>query len=98
VTIVLDRPFAWPLIAGWLEWITALRGPDILRIKGLVAVEGEPGPVLVQGVQHVFFPPRVLPDWPDADRRSRIVVIARGVPEAALRASFDRFAQAHEAA
>ena len=91
-SLVFDGPIRWEVLSAWLDWMTALRGPDMLRMKGIVAVEGCEGPVLVQGVQHVFYPPKVLPDWPDADRRSRLVVIARDVPAEAIRASFDRFA------
>jgi G3E family GTPase len=59
--------------------LTSLRGPDLLRVKGLVNVEGEAGPVVVQGVQHIFHPPARLPAWSDEDRRSRIVFITRGI-------------------
>lgn len=90
-SIVLDHPVRWSQFRAWLEWITAMRGPDVLRIKGLVAIEGIDGPVLVQGVQHVFTPPVTLADWPGDDRRSRIVVIARDIPQGAIRASLERF-------
>ncbi|MGE0628158.1 MAG: GTP-binding protein [Hyphomicrobiaceae bacterium] len=96
VSIVIDEPVAWPVLSGWLEWLAALRGPDILRIKGLVAVEGFDGPVLIQGVQHVFHPPRVLPDWPGGDDRSRLIVIARNIPAEALRNSLT-FYRHHQA-
>ena len=90
-SIILDHPVPWDKLAAWLDWLTAMRGADVLRIKGLVAVDGFAGPVLVHGVQHVFSPPKVLSDWPDDDHRSRIVVIARDIPEAAIRASLDCF-------
>lgn len=96
-SLILDGPVRWEVLSAWLDWMTALRGPDVLRIKGIVAVAGCKGPVLVQGVQHVFYPPKVLPGWPDADHRSRLVVIARDVPAEAIRASFARFV-AEEAA
>lgn len=90
-SIVLDAPLPWDVLSAWLDWLTAMRGADVLRIKGLVSVQGIEGPVLVQGVQHVFSPPRILSDWPDDDRRSRIVLIARDIPEAALRRSLEVF-------
>jgi len=71
-----------------MELLTSLRGPDLLRVKGLVNVEGEPGPVVVQGVQHVFHPPVTLAAWPSDDRRSRLVFITRGIDEAAVSAAF----------
>ncbi len=98
VSIVIDTPLPWAHLKGWLEWLTALRGPDVLRIKGLVRVEGFSGPVLIHGVQHVFHAPRVLPDWPDADHRSRIIIIARDIPQAALRASLTAYRQLQAAA
>jgi G3E family GTPase len=59
--------------------LTTLRGADLLRVKGLVAVEGCRGPVVVHAVQHVAHRPVELEDWPDADRGSRLVFITRGI-------------------
>ena len=71
-------PFGWQAFTAAMELLTSLRGPDLLRVKGLVNVEGEPGPVVVQGVQHVFHPPVTLAAWPSDDRRSRLVFITAG--------------------
>ncbi|MGI9523368.1 MAG: CobW family GTP-binding protein, partial [Hyphomicrobiaceae bacterium] len=90
-SIVIDGSLRWQTLKDWLEWLTAMRGPDVLRIKGLVRVAGFKGPILVHGVQHVFHTPRELADWPDDDERSRIVLIARDIPEIALRASLSHF-------
>ena len=62
--------------------LTALRGPDLLRVKGIVAIEECRGPVVVHAVQHVAHPPVELEDWPDADHRSRLVFVTRGLPRA----------------
>ena len=40
---------------------------------------GEPGPLVVQAVQHVVSPPYALSAWPSEDRSSRVVVITRGM-------------------
>jgi len=87
-TLRFDRPFAWQTFAASMELLTSLRGPDLLRVKGLLNVEGEAGPVLVQGVQHVFHPPVTLAAWPSDDRGSRLVFITRGIDEQAVRALF----------
>ena len=91
VSIVLEAALPWSALTAWLEWLVSMRGPDILRIKGLLRVQGYDGPVLVQGVQHVFHTPVALPEWPDDDQRSRIVIIARDIPETALRESLAKF-------
>ena len=59
-------------------------------MKGLVRLSTEPDrPLLLQGVQHVLHPPRLLDAWPDQDHRTRLVFIGRKLDEAAIRALFD---------
>jgi G3E family GTPase len=69
------------------------RGGDVLRVKGFLDVGG-PGPVLLNGVQHVVHPPEHLPAWPDEDHRSRLVFIGRGIDRAGLEASLRVFSVA----
>ena len=64
--------------------MASLKGPDLLRVKGIVHVAGRAGPVVIHGVQHVFHPPVELKAWPDADRRTRIVFITRNIKAEAL--------------
>ncbi len=87
--ITLDAPIAWSALQHWLQSITSLRGADLLRMKGIVNVAGLPGPVVVQGVQHLLHPPVRMARWPDGDRQTRIVFITRDIPEAALRKSLE---------
>jgi len=75
-----ERPMAWESFTQCLDVLTALRGPDLLRVKGLVNVEGKSGPMVVQGVQHLFHPPIELAAWPGEDRTTRLVFITRGIP------------------
>jgi len=75
-----DRPMPWEAFTQCLEVLTALRGPDLLRVKGLVNVAGKAGPMVVQGVQHLFHPPLELAAWPGTDRSTRLVFITRGIP------------------
>lgn len=75
-----DKPMPWAAFTQGMEVLTALRGPDLLRVKGLVNVEGKSGPMIVQGVQHLFHPPLELAAWPGADRSTRLVFITRGIP------------------
>ena len=83
-----DAPIAWEPFARAMETLLALRGPDLLRIKGLLNVAGCRGPVLVQAVMHLAHPPVELEAWPDDERTSRIVFITRNVPEGAVRELF----------
>ena len=83
-----ERPFTWATFSQCMEVLTAMRGPDLLRVKGLVNVEGRHGPLVVQGVQHLFHPPIELADWPSADRSTRIVFITRGIERATVETLF----------
>jgi G3E family GTPase len=83
-----DEPFTWEGLNAALQALTSLRGPDLLRVKGIVHVAGERGPVVLQGAQHVFHPPVTLDSGQDVDPRSRIVFIVRNIPRASIEALF----------
>ena len=73
-----DEPFTWDGLNAVLQTLASLRGPDMLRMKGIVRVQGEKGPVVIQGAQHVFHPPVTLEGSSD-EPRSRIVFIVRNI-------------------
>jgi G3E family GTPase len=87
-----QKPVEWPVFARTMETLTALRGTDLLRVKGILNVAGCQGPVVVQYVQHLGHPPVELqtwPDsWPDNDRNGRVVFITRHIPESRVRNLF----------
>jgi G3E family GTPase len=84
-----SAPIAWAAFERAMETLIALRGADLLRVKGFLAVEGCRGPVVVQIVQHLAHPPVELASWPDGSRASRLVFITRDITEAQVRALID---------
>jgi G3E family GTPase len=90
VSFVLTEtaPLEWMPFARAMETLIALRGRDLLRVKGFLDVVGCRGPVLVQFVQHLAHPPLELQTWPNGERASRLVFITRGLGEAPVRALF----------
>ena len=80
----LDKVATWQGYAAWLEAVRSLRGADLLRVKGLLAIEDPLRPYVIQGVQHVFSPPVRLPAWPSGDRRSRLIFITRDLDRATI--------------
>lgn len=88
-TLVFEHAFSWGELTAALNLLCDLRGADLLRVKGLMALRDCRGPVLVHAVQHIVHRPTELEDWPDADRRSRLVFITRGLDRAAVQALFD---------
>ena len=86
--VLRPQKLRWPAFSKTMDTLTALRGPDLLRVKGFLNVEGCEGPVLVQFVQHLAHAPVELAQWPDADRQSRLVFITRNLPEEKVRTLF----------
>jgi G3E family GTPase len=80
-----DAPLPWDAFARSMDTLIALRGPDLLRVKGFLNVAGCRGPVVVQVVQHLAHPPVELAAWPDRDRTSRLVFITRNISERQVR-------------
>ncbi|KMZ13420.1 putative metal chaperone, involved in Zn homeostasis, GTPase [Candidatus Burkholderia humilis] len=90
----LKEPIPEVVLAAWLETLLRFAGSNILRVKGILNVEGHDRPYVIQGVQHIFHPPISLPAWPDDDHRSRVVFITRDVDRQAIEETFDAFRQA----
>ncbi len=83
LSLRFPRPFTWAAFSSAMELLATLRGPDMLRVKGIVNVEGQP--VVVQGVQHIFHEPVHLDRWPSEDHDTRLVFITRNIEAETIR-------------
>ena len=83
-TLFHDAPASAQTLATWLTLLANFRGANLLRVKGLINVDGRP--VIVQAVQTIIHEPVELDEWPGADRRSQVVFIVRD----ADRSQFER--------
>jgi G3E family GTPase len=83
-----DRAMSWAVFARSMDTLMELRGPDLLRAKGFLNLDGCKGPVVVQFVQHLAPPPVELEFWPDENRQSRVVFITRNISEKQVRGLF----------
>ncbi|MFD2265511.1 CobW family GTP-binding protein [Lacibacterium aquatile] len=90
ICLTRDEPLDWEAFALWAQSLATYRGEDLLRMKAMLNVKGKDKPVVVHGVQHLFHAPVELPEWPDADHRSRIVLIVRDITQAALEDGLDK--------
>jgi G3E family GTPase len=86
-----NEPVDWTRFGIWLTMLLHRHGDVLLRVKGILNVADAETPVAVHAVQHLVHPPRHLGAWPDADRRSRLVFIARGLDPAVIERSFRAF-------
>jgi G3E family GTPase len=83
-----DTPLIWDRVAGALDRMAEFGGNKLLRIKGILDIEGSDRPVVVHGVQHLFHPPSLLDSWPGPERVSRIVFITNGIERDAVDQTF----------
>ena len=87
--VTFDEPLDWKQVNLWLAALRERHGEQLLRVKGILNLDDEAQPVVIHGVHHVFHSPARLADWPDADRRSRIVFITRELDDATIRSFWE---------
>ena len=92
-SIVHDRPVDPMALDMFIDLLRSAHGEKLLRMKGIVLMSNSPDrPLVLHGVQSVFHPPERLPAWPEAaERRTRLVLITKDLPEAFVRDLFDAF-------
>lgn len=76
-----------------IEAFVDRHGAAVVRMKGMVAIEGRPGPAVVQAAAGTLYPVRLLPRWPDG-ASSALVIVARGLDEAQARGALEELAAA----
>jgi G3E family GTPase len=91
LTIARSEPLDWMAFSVWLTMLLHARGEEVLRIKGVLGLQGGDA-VSVNGVQHIVHPPEHVPAAAaDGPQSTRLVVIARGVAPELIERSFDVF-------
>lgn len=86
VCLDLEQPVDGAAFTAWLQDVVARDGPRILRLKGIVDVQGEPRRLVVQGV-HMLLEGEPQRAWRAGEARmTRLVFIGRELDAPALRA------------
>ena len=91
LALSIEEPVDWTRFGIWLTMLLHRHGDAMLRIKGILNIADAVTPVAVHAVQHLVHTPRHLEAWPDEDRRSRLVFIARGLDPEVIERSFWAF-------
>jgi G3E family GTPase len=81
-TLSFERPIPWAGLIAAMEMLLSFRGEDLLRVKGVLNLEGQAQPIVLQSVQTLLYPPARLDAWPDDDHRTRLVFIVRDIEPA----------------
>jgi G3E family GTPase len=87
----LEGQVDWAAFAVWVSALLRAHGDRVLRLKA-VLMTGVERPVVVDGVQHVVYPPRHL-EVSEAPRRSSIVLITRDLPPGPVIEAMRRFVE-----
>ncbi|SNS94727.1 GTPase, G3E family [Noviherbaspirillum humi] len=88
ISLTSRRPMDGTRISLWLNGLVASKGPDILRAKGIIDVQGEERRLVFQSVHMILEGDLQRPWRPDEDRYSRLVFIGRNLNREALQAGF----------
>ena len=89
VSLTLETPLNGAKVTRWLNALLQERGPDILRAKGILDVQGEDKRLVFQAV-HMILEGELQREWRADERRySRMVFIGRNLDEAFLREGFE---------
>ncbi len=95
ISIVLDEALDDDLFDKWFDTLIAHKGRDILRVKGILFLDGIETPFAFHGVQHIFDPPVPIKNWTGEDRRTRIVLIGRNLNRPEIQRSLDLLRKPH---
>lgn len=83
--LVTSAPLDWQAFTVWLTLLLHRHGPKVLRVKGVLDVQGV-GPVGINGVQHVIHEPEHLSG--PVPLGTRLVLILQGLDPQVVERSF----------
>ncbi|UTO28032.1 CobW family GTP-binding protein [Bartonella harrusi] len=76
----------------WIQHITQQQGPDILRLKGIIAFQGDADRYVIQGIHMILEGQHQRPWREDEKRQSRLVFIGRTLDAEKLKTGFENCA------
>ncbi|MCS6866016.1 MAG: GTP-binding protein [Gemmataceae bacterium] len=87
VGIALEGDLDAKKLNQWMSKLLQEKGPDIFRMKGVLALKGEPHRFVFQGV-HMLFDGKLDKPWGTTPRSNKLVFIGRNLDRQALTAGF----------
>ncbi|WP_455476369.1 CobW family GTP-binding protein [Bartonella sp. B17] len=76
----------------WIQQITQQQGPDILRLKGIIAFQGDNDRYVIQGIHMILEGQHQRPWRKNEKRESRLVLIGRTLDAKKLKTGFENCA------
>lgn len=75
--ILRAEPISSLTLLAAINLVQQQYGDSILRLKGIIDIEGRDNPVIIHGVQGQLYPVAELDEWPEGDHVSKLVFIVR---------------------
>ncbi|MCS3456383.1 G3E family GTPase [Aeromonas sp. BIGb0405] len=84
----IGEPLKPARLLAAIEAVQLTHGDALLRLKGILQLEGESQPVVIHGVHGQLYPLQTLLDWPEGRAQSRLVFIVKRAERAGIEALF----------
>lgn len=75
--ILRAEPISSLTLLAAINMVQQQYGDSILRLKGIIDIEGRDKPVIIHGVQGQLYPVAELDEWPEGEHVSKLVFIVR---------------------
>ena len=90
-TVTMPKPLNWKDLKPVILKLCQTYGENLLRLKGILHAEDQPAPLAIHAVHFTPYPPTLLSGWDEEEPISRIVLIGKGLDEAAIRKMLTQF-------
>ena len=84
-TITLPSPINWRDLKPVILKLCQTHGEKLLRLKGIIHAADLDHPLAIHAVHFTPYPPTELEGWTEDEPTNRIVLIGKGLDEAAIR-------------
>jgi G3E family GTPase len=84
-TVTLPSLISWRDLKPVILKLCQTHGKDLLRLKGIIHATDQPAALAIHAVHFTPYPPTLLEGWNEDEPTNRIVVIGKGLDEAAIR-------------
>ena len=84
-TVTLPHPIRWRDLKPVILKLCQTQGEKLLRLKGIIHPTDLDNPLAIHAVHFTPYPPTELEGWSEENPTNRIVLIGKGLDEAATR-------------
>ncbi len=90
-TVTLPSLVNWRDLKPVILKLCQAHGTNLLRLKGIIHATDQTAPLAIHAVHFTPYPPTLLEGWSEDEPTSRIVIIGKGLDEAAIRKHLTQF-------